>query len=257
MKRVLSRQTVTRFGLGYAPEGWSNLIDAMTAQGYSKEELLEVGLVVRSQKGGLYDRFRNRVMFPIMDANSRVKPDTVLGVVMSGMFGLGVVLYTQFPSDVHLDHILVGNILGLTPDDFRSAGTISALVGLVLLARQRDFALAAFDPVQARIVGLPVGWLHYGLLAMISLRLLPMVPFWVLNYAAAVAKVRLFPYFVGTVVGVLPGTIAVVVLGDAVMSGEFNPTLFAVSVAGAAVGMAGSAIAARRVPGPPPVADAD
>ena len=63
----------------------------------------------------------------------------------------------------------------------------------------------------------------------------------------------------GTVVGVLPGTIAVVVLGDAVMSGEFNPTLFAVSVAGAAVGMAGSAIAARRVPGPstPPVADAD
>ena len=72
MKRALSRQTVTRFGLGYAPEGWSNLIDAMTAQGYTKEELLEVGLVVRSQKGGLYDRFRNRVMFPIIDVRGNV-----------------------------------------------------------------------------------------------------------------------------------------------------------------------------------------
>ncbi|MGN7869004.1 metal ABC transporter permease [Paracoccus sp. 22332] len=103
-----------------------------------------------------------------LDANSRVKPDTTLGVVMSGMFGLGIVIYTQFPTDVHLDHILFGNILGVGPEDFISAGSISAVVALVLVLKWRDFALFVFDPVQARVAGLPVAWLHYGMLAMIS-----------------------------------------------------------------------------------------
>lgn len=103
-----------------------------------------------------------------LDANSRIKPDTTLGVVMSGMFGLGIVIYTQFPTDVHLDHILFGNILGVGRDDFVSAGSISAVVGLVLVLKWRDFALLVFDPVQARVAGLPVPWLHYGMLAMIS-----------------------------------------------------------------------------------------
>ncbi|WP_207099728.1 metal ABC transporter permease [Paracoccus shandongensis] len=103
-----------------------------------------------------------------LDANSRVKPDTTLGVVMSGMFGLGIVIYTQFPTDVHLDHILFGNILGVGRDDFLSAGSISAVVGLALVLKWRDFALVVFDPVQARVAGLPVAWLNYGMLAMIS-----------------------------------------------------------------------------------------
>lgn len=110
-----------------------------------------------------------------LDANSRVKPDTVLGVVMSGMFGLGIVLYTQIPSDAHLDHILFGNILGLNRDDFLSAGLISAIVGVVLILKYRDFALISFDPVQARIAGLKTGWLHYGLLAMISAMVVAML----------------------------------------------------------------------------------
>lgn len=110
-----------------------------------------------------------------LDANSRVKPDTTLGVVMSGMFGLGIVIYTQFPTDVHLDHILFGNILGVGRDDFITAGSISAVVGLVLALKWRDFALLVFDPVQARVAGLPVAWLHYGMLAMISAMVVAML----------------------------------------------------------------------------------
>ena len=72
VKRGLSKATVTRFGLGYAPEGWSNLMDAMTALGYSKQELLDAGLAVKGQKGSLYDRFRNRLMFPIIDLRGNV-----------------------------------------------------------------------------------------------------------------------------------------------------------------------------------------
>ena len=103
-----------------------------------------------------------------LDANSRVKPDTTLGVVMAGMFGLGIVIYTQFPSDAHLNHILFGNILGVGRDDFVSAGSISAVVGLALVLKWKDFALLVFDPVQARVAGLPTAWLHYGMFAMIS-----------------------------------------------------------------------------------------
>jgi uncharacterized membrane protein YdjX (TVP38/TMEM64 family) len=91
-----------------------------------------------------------------------------------------------------------------------------------------------------------------GLLAMVSLRLLPMVPFSVMNYAAGLARVRLFPYLVGTVLGVLPGTVAIVVMGDAVTGGSVHPALLAVSVLGAVVGVAGTAIAARRAPSPEP-----
>jgi uncharacterized membrane protein YdjX (TVP38/TMEM64 family) len=93
---------------------------------------------------------------------------------------------------------------------------------------------------------------HSGLLAMVSLRLLPMVPFSVMNYAAGLAGVRLFPYLLGTVLGVLPGTVAIVVMGDAVTGGGVHPALLAVSVLGAVVGLAGTAIAARRAPADEP-----
>ena len=71
-KRKLSRGTVTRFGLGMAPEGWDHLITAMAQKGYEKVELLECGLVVKGQNGRVYDRFRNRVMFPIIDLRGDV-----------------------------------------------------------------------------------------------------------------------------------------------------------------------------------------
>ncbi len=72
VQRGLSRSTVTKFGLGFAPDGWSGLLDTMTKMGYTKEELLDAGLILQSQKGGLYDRFRNRLMFPIIDIRGNV-----------------------------------------------------------------------------------------------------------------------------------------------------------------------------------------
>ena len=73
VRRGLSGSTVTRFGLGFAPDGWGNLIDAMTAKGYEKQELLDAGLALRSkEKGTVYDRFRNRLMFPIIDVRGNV-----------------------------------------------------------------------------------------------------------------------------------------------------------------------------------------
>ncbi|SFV28082.1 manganese/iron transport system permease protein [Devosia crocina] len=101
--------------------------------------------------------------------NSRIKQDTVMGVVFSGMFGLGLVLYVQIQSDVHLDHILFGDMLGVGTGDIVQALVIALLTAGVIGLKWKDFLLHAFDPAQARAVGLRVNWLHYGLLALISL----------------------------------------------------------------------------------------
>jgi manganese/iron transport system permease protein len=101
--------------------------------------------------------------------NSRVKQDTVMGVVFSGMFGIGILLYTSIDTNVHLDHILFGNMLGVGPDDLWTAGAISLFVTLALVLKWKDLLLHAFDPAQARASGLPVNLLHYGLLTMLSM----------------------------------------------------------------------------------------
>ncbi|UVC07931.1 metal ABC transporter permease [Rhizobium sp. TH2] len=101
--------------------------------------------------------------------NSRIKQDTVMGVVFSGMFGLGLVLYVKIQSDVHLDHILFGDMLGVQWADIAQAAAIALVTAGVIGIKWRDFLLHAFDPAQARAVGLRVGLLHYGLLFLISL----------------------------------------------------------------------------------------
>lgn len=101
--------------------------------------------------------------------NSRIKQDTLMGVVFSGMFGLGLLLYTQIHSDVHLDHILFGDMLGIGWADLLESGLIALAVSAFIGLKWRDLLLHAFDPVQARTVGLPVRVLHYGLLAVMSL----------------------------------------------------------------------------------------
>jgi len=101
--------------------------------------------------------------------NSRIKQDTVMGVVFSGMFGLGLVLYVKIETDVHLDHILFGDMLGVNWGDILQTGIIAVAVAGVIAVKWRDLLLHAFDPAQARAVGLPVRLLHYGLLAILSL----------------------------------------------------------------------------------------
>ena len=101
--------------------------------------------------------------------NSRIKQDTVMGVVFSGMFGLGLVLYVKIETELHLDHILFGDMLGIGWADILQTAIIGAITAGILALKWRDFLLHAFDPAQARAVGLRVRLLHYGLLCMISL----------------------------------------------------------------------------------------
>jgi len=101
--------------------------------------------------------------------NSRLKEDTVMGIVFSGMFAAGFVLYIATPTEVHLDHILFGDMLGASWSDIAQSVAIAAIVLALVGATRRDLMVLAFDPQHARVIGLPVRLLHYGLLALLSL----------------------------------------------------------------------------------------
>ena len=71
-RRRLSRKTATDFGLGYAPDKWDSLRNAMRDKGYSDFDLSDAGLVKKGKNGGFYDAFRNRLMFPVIDVRGNV-----------------------------------------------------------------------------------------------------------------------------------------------------------------------------------------
>ncbi|MFB9217172.1 metal ABC transporter permease [Vibrio sinaloensis] len=102
-------------------------------------------------------------------ANSRVKQDTVMGVVFSGMFAAGIVLYVALDTHAHLDHILFGNMLGVDSQEILTAAVISLVVVTGIVVFWKDFLLHSFDEVQARVSGLNVTLLHYALLTFLSL----------------------------------------------------------------------------------------
>lgn len=71
-QRGLTAQTIENFGIGYAPEGWDVLIDHFISKGYTHEELSLAGLTVEKEGGGAYDRFRNRILFPVRDSSGHM-----------------------------------------------------------------------------------------------------------------------------------------------------------------------------------------
>lgn len=71
-RRQIRKATAVNFGMGASPDAWDVLLNAMTAKGYSKSELLSAGLIVDNKKGGFYDKFRNRLMLPVIDTRGDV-----------------------------------------------------------------------------------------------------------------------------------------------------------------------------------------
>ena len=102
-------------------------------------------------------------------ANSRVKQDTVLGIVFSGMFAIGLVMFTKVETDQHLNHILFGNILGVSAAKLVELAVVATLTLAIVIAKRRDIMLVVFDPAHARAIGLPVRLIENGLLVLLAL----------------------------------------------------------------------------------------
>ncbi|OSI12242.1 metal ABC transporter permease [Neisseria canis] len=104
--------------------------------------------------------------------NSRLKEDTVMGIVFSGMFAFGLVLFTKVETDQHLTHILFGNILGVSYEELLRTLLICGVVFTVVMLKKKDLMLYCFDPVQAGVAGLSPRMLHYGLLILLALTII-------------------------------------------------------------------------------------
>jgi len=149
-------------------KGWSLMGDAVS-HAVLPGIVLAVALGLPLAVGAFAAGLLCAVATGYLKDNSRVKEDTVMGIVFSGMFGLGLVLFTKVETDQHLLHVLFGNMLGVTDRDLIETAVVAGLTLAVVLAKRRDLLLYCFDPRHARAVGLRVEWLHYGLLVLLSL----------------------------------------------------------------------------------------
>lgn len=104
-----------------------------------------------------------------VQAHGRIRQDTLMGVVFSGMFALGLLLHGGLHASVHLEHVLFGDLLSVQWGDIAYGAAMAGAIVLWVLLQWRSLMLYAFDPIQARVTGLPVQRLHYGLLAAVSL----------------------------------------------------------------------------------------
>ena len=100
---------------------------------------------------------------------TRVKEDTVIGLVFTGFFALGLVLVSKVRSSIDLTHILFGNVLGISDADIVQTVVISVITLATLALLRKDLILFCFDPTHARSIGLNTTFLYYVLLSLLSL----------------------------------------------------------------------------------------
>jgi len=149
-------------------KGWSLMGDAIShavLPGIVIAYIINIPLIIGAFIAGLLCTF----LTGFISDNSRVKQDTVMGVVFSGMFAVGIVIYTKIDSNLHLDHILFGNMLGINKQDLIITSIITTLISMVIFIKWKDLLVFCFDPIQSKALGLNIKHLHYGLLILLSL----------------------------------------------------------------------------------------
>ena len=166
-KRGLNKNIVTRFGIGFAPNSWNALVDAMKKKGYTDKELIDADLV-GEKNGRIYDRFRNRLMFPIIDVRGNVigfggrvlddsKPkylntsETLIFNKRKNLFGLNLAKKTKYPYLI----LVEGNIDVVTLHQYgfdnaiASLGTSLTDEHAALLSRYTEQVVLTYDGDEA------------------------------------------------------------------------------------------------------------
>ena len=101
-------------------------------------------------------------------SSTRIKEDTVMGIVFTGLFALGLVMFTKIQTEAHLNHILFGNILGIEREDMIQTIVAASVTLVVVLVMRKDLLLFCFDPAHAKAIGLNTNLLYYVLLSLLA-----------------------------------------------------------------------------------------
>ncbi len=109
------------------------------------------------------------LMWGIRSGTRRIADDTAIGIVFTTLFALGLVLISVTPSHTDLNHILFGNVLGISTADVLQTAILGLIVSAILLAKRKDFILVAFDANFAHAIGLSPRMISGILLVMLAL----------------------------------------------------------------------------------------
>ncbi|WP_436950049.1 metal ABC transporter permease [Staphylococcus xylosus] len=104
-----------------------------------------------------------------VNQNSKIKSDSSIGIVFSSFLALGVLLITKAQSSIDLTEILFGNVLTVKPEDRTITFIVVAIVLIVIIVFYKEFLLSSFDPTMAAASGLPVKFIHYTLMVLLTL----------------------------------------------------------------------------------------
>lgn len=149
-------------------KGWALMGDAVShavMPGVVIAYILNIPLAVGAFAFGV----GSVIAIGFIKARTRIKEDTVIGLVFTGFFALGLVLISKVKSSIDLTHILFGNVLGISNDDIVQTVVIGAITLTTLAVLRKDLILFCFDSTHARSIGLNTTFLYYVLLSLLSL----------------------------------------------------------------------------------------
>jgi manganese transport system permease protein len=149
-------------------KGWSLMGDAVShavLPGVAVAYMLNIPLAV----GAFVFGVGSAIAIGFIKSQTRIKEDTVIGLVFTGFFALGLVLISKVRSSIDLTHILFGNVLGIADADIVQTVIISAITLTILVVLRKDLMLFCFDSTHARSIGLNTTFLYYVLLSLLSL----------------------------------------------------------------------------------------
>ncbi len=148
-------------------KGWSLMGDAVShavLPGIVGAYILGIPLAV----GAFFSGVLCAAATGFIKENTRVKEDTAMGIVFTGLFALGLVMFTKVQTDLHLNHILFGSLLGISTQDIIQTSIVGGITLVVVLLMRKDLLLFCFDPGQARSIGLNTKMLYYVLLSLLA-----------------------------------------------------------------------------------------
>ena len=149
-------------------KGWSLMGDAIShavLPGIVVAYLVHIPLGVGAFAAGLL----NAAATGWIKERSRIREDSVMGAVFTGMMALGLILVTKVSSNIHFMHILFGSLLGIERDDLIQAVVCSLITLVTVIAKRKDILLYLFDKNHARAIGLNVTFIHYLFLSLTAL----------------------------------------------------------------------------------------